>query len=438
MPWFQSKFPISTAEKVSVERHLDWWIGHFGQDRLFDFTPIDLRSFEHLDTRLDEFDQLQQLVEFVAEYLPSIDNINFQIVDLETPFPEATGKPAPFILREQLANIEETVSQIAVSLMSIYLSNLEEDSDVAWTDWMPELAAALCGFGVAQANSSMSIESMSFGEWSYTKQIRYRLVPARIFGVILAYVAWLTELEKPRWSLQLRPDALTPFKSALQYLRKTADSTLVVNGERRIFDNPKNDQLLSQFQGETETVRLAIAQELFKNISMDAGGASLQSSSLSPLLIDASDDIRSFACACIEGLESISTRELGLIADLTTDKNSNIRSQAILAIAKHAPPGGPDQFNIRRHLQDSSQQVVDAAVYAASRLQIQDNRILDQLSRTLQRALNQSPFPSLVATCRALEAITGDAASLIQDLVDADQIHEALDALRVARNETPQ
>ncbi|MGI9516198.1 MAG: hypothetical protein ACR2NP_04065 [Pirellulaceae bacterium] len=431
-----TRFPLTTAEKVEIEYHLDWLLRHFGAEPIYDrqpFTPVD-PQFRVFATRAGI--DLEQALEWVRELLP-FDTDGCELVLM------ADGETCPDhpdmikITAHEATDHEELVAHIACHLSARYLHRLPQHKlERTIPDRLMDLIPVYFGLGILCANTALKFSQYSVGESAYHHYRKSRSVEARVFGSTLAYLAGEREERKIAWARYLTPDARVPFKQTLRYLRKTNDSLFSSKFSTEVFGNTNDGQLIGKLPGATAGTQYGILQQLFFN-TLEISPAETQQrlASLMPQLPDLlgmrDKDVAMMASHVASHFESLDEPVIAALKDQMMERDPELRIAALNAITTVATPGQLKPWELRSFLRESDMRLVNAAAMGLVQRGEKAEELSTDLLAAIKRMASQGVSDFLVHLCGALVTICGEPDHRLQEYFnqDPDLLADALSAV---------
>ncbi len=436
-----TRFPITTAEKVEIEYHLDWMLRHFGAEPVYKAETLTSRSPEIRKFASPAGIDCDAALDWLADYLP-FDNSGCELLimgeDEYCPDDPDIIKITP----HEAADIEELVAHIACHLSGRYLrrlpaTELERTIPLRLKDFVP----VYFGLGVFCANTSLKLSQYSVGESHYHQYRKSRAVEARSFGAALAYLAWERNDRHVSWARSLRPDARVPFRQTLRYLRKTNDSLFNTRIATAVFANENDVQLISLLEQATPSVQFAILQQLFFNtLEVSPRTTSQRLGPLLPqlpMLLRSSDkDICKMACHLAGHVDRLDDPAITALKELMADRDPEVRMAALATISLVAAPEQLNPWELRSFLHDSDMRLVNAAALGLVQRGQQAEELSPDLLTAIRRLAGSDLNDLLVHVCGALTIICGgDPDQQLQSYFnkDPDLLEEALQAVQTWR-----
>ena len=419
------RFPLSTAEKVEIEYHLDWMLKQFGAEPIFarePFTPAEpeFRTFV-TPAGIDP----QQALEWVRDQLPfGTDGCELVLMGEGETCPDHPDMIK--ITAHETTDHEELLAHIACHLSARFLHSLSaEKLERTIPRRLMDLIPVYFGLGILCANTALKFSQYSVGEASYHDYRKSRSVEARVFGSTLAYLVNERDQRKVAWSGYLRPDARVPFRQTLKYLRKSGDSLFSSKYATEVFANRDNTQLIGKLPGGSSGTQYGILQQLYFN-SLELTPA-LTQQQLAPLmsrlpdLLHAGDkDVATMAVHVASHFESLDDRVITALKDRMMDRDPDVRIAALHAITTVANPGQLKPWELRTFIRESDMRLVDAAAVGLVQRGEQAEELSNDLLAAIRRLANHGVSELLVHLCGALVTTCGEPDTRLQEYFNQD------------------
>ena len=440
MSWFKTKHPLTVEEQVELESHLHWLIQHLAPAARQMLTAS---SQDIAQLGLASPEDAPKLEEFVREFL-GLEVPTFHVLaidddeDLDQPHFHSL-KQTVFLRQSQLLNLEESASHIANYLCAHYLDHVFHDapSNDAFFDsgWLPELVAAYRGMAVMMANSTVKSSYTNDGTMEYMLHIRYRFVPARIFGSFLAYLMQFGMTNDIALS-ELCLDARDACKRTLKYLQKSGTTLLDSRGDSEIFQTSDLNLLAEQLHSPGLTTRLAAVKQVQKLVLEGAPIPEKNARFIEGLirqLEEPSELLRLNACELLGRYEHLPEPHLLQVSSLLYDESHEVRALAMRLLNQQGDRGNVDPFRTIQLLQDESILVAHLAAEGAIVFGIEDPELDTRLMVLFQRHIKDADHALTVQYAHMLNLAMEDLDQVMEDFFDEEFLNFAKSFVREAR-----
>lgn len=270
---FNSTVPLSTLEKVWVERRMCHFAATFGLPRMLGASTIPPND-EFFPDPYDQSDEdARQVFLRICRFM-RVDAAAFQFEVFDDPesLPQVEvldrdGQKILRIARDHLADRERMIATIARHLAhdmlggSLCLDGIANDIAL-----VVDLLPVYLGLGVFVANATAPLyyDMPQYYAGSNPTWLSNRdgLLPSRMLGYALALVAYLQNEHSPPCTKYLRLDAATAFKTSLRYLQRTDDTVFKTHNPLIAGKTLSVQQLLKWLSHESSTFRMAALWEI--------------------------------------------------------------------------------------------------------------------------------------------------------------------------------
>lgn len=228
--WFAPKCPVDTQEKAWTETRMHWLAERFGIDRLLQAEVILPTEQFFPDPYQGTPDDVRDFFVRLCGYM----EIDPQSLDLEIrPNEELPGASGQYQTGERaLIRVAESELAEPQRLLAVLAHELAHElllgggllaPNVPDHEWITDLLPVYLGVGVFAANSVVTEQYETTGNWHWWSVGKLGYLPPRVFGYALALFAFLRDEPVPAWAEHLRLDVYSALKVGLRYLQKTND-----------------------------------------------------------------------------------------------------------------------------------------------------------------------------------------------------------------------
>ena len=440
MSWFKTKHPLSVEEQVELESHLHWIIQHLppAAKKMLTKSSQDIAQLG-----LATPDDAPKLESFVREFL-ELELPTFHVLaiddneDLDQTHFHSLKKTV-FLRQSQLLNLEESASHIANYLCAHYLDHVFHDAPrndaFFYSGWLPELVAAYRGMAVVMANSTVKSSYANDGTMEYMTHIRYRFVPARIFGSFLGYLMHFGMTDKiPGAELCL--DARDACKRTLKYLQKSGTTLLDSRGDSEIFQSSDLNLLAEHLHATGVTTRLAAVKQVQKLV-LEGAPIPEQNAKLVEGLIrqldERNEQLRLNACELLGRYEHLPEPHLHQVSSLLYDESHEVRALAMRLLNQQGERGNVDPCRTIDLLQDESILVAHLAAQGAIVFGFEDPELDRRLMVLFQRHIKDADHGLAFQYAHMLNLAMEDLDQVMEDFFDEEFLNFAKSFVREAR-----
>jgi hypothetical protein len=247
MSWFAPKCPVAGKEKDWIEAMVQWILNEFDHKPLADVAVI-LPTPEFFPDRYSEDgDDVRTLVDRVCSYMNEdparieLDLCYDEGRELRHRLPsfESSGRGAAgsfqkgegkCVIKISAAYLRDPMSLVAIVAHELghvlLLGDERITRETKGHEHLTDLLTVFLGLGIFNANSAFRFTQWGGGGKQGWEAKRLGYMSENMFGYALALFAWLRGETKPHWSKYLEGNVKYYFKSALNYLEKTGDSSV--------------------------------------------------------------------------------------------------------------------------------------------------------------------------------------------------------------------
>ena len=422
---FSAKCPVETYEKAWTESRMRWLADQFGIDRMLraqvvvptgEFFP---EPFEH------SFESVRRLMDRLCGYM-AIDSatLGLEICD-DDQLPGAAGHYDPNgqttirIAESQLHDPERLVATLVHELShEILLGGGLLKRTIADHEWITDLLPVFLGIGIFGANATVRHEVKQVGggyRWKIGKQ---GYLTSRVFGYAFALFAFMREEDEPDWASHLRPDARTPFREGMRFLRKSEDCFFHPNTIRLNRERLSTDQLAFRLKSVSPTVRLSSLWE-FKERS-ECGPSIV--TAVATCLDDRDPAISSAAAETLATFGSAASSAGPRLIGALSDHRDQMRISAVRALgALRCDPNNvvPELVAL---LDDPNSKVAVEAALALGQFGESASPSIRRILTVMQIALNRCNHALVDALAHAMVSIAADPTREIRDFLESDPV----------------
>ncbi len=409
--WFLPRCPVSTQDKVWVERRMLWLVDKFGIERLRD-TVVVLPTPEFFpDPYQGDEPSAHACFKRVCQYMGVDASAVSLVVSEDWAMPDAAGlyeqqlRSNIYISRSQLVQPTRLLATLAhelaheILLKGSYLTREASDHE-AVTDLLP----VFLGLGIFAANATVESTTFSAGQMTYFSINRQGYLSSIVIGYALAVFAFLREERHPLWARHLRTDARVSLREGLRYLYRTGDTIIAPSRVHGIQPTPNTDAITAHLSHRSPTYRLSALRDVFE---LDTPPAELLESVILRLK-DSNQDVQYHAITAIGRFGQAASVAVPDLIMVCWYGEARMRLAAVNAIGTMAVCPGQVVPVLASMLAEKSEDVVAAAASALANFRDAAESAVPQLLQALERSASVNNAYAIDALITSIQAICID------------------------------
>ena len=438
---FAASCPLSTNEKVWVERRMRWFADQFGIDRMRNARVI-LPTDEFFPDRYEADEaSARKCLDRMCAYM-SIDPATITLEVLEDD--QMIGAVGTYEMREQ-SNICIAMSQLGYpdQLMSTLAHELAHElllkikrlsPDTSDHEQMTDLLPVFLGSGIFIANATVVVTSGEMGTLHFWHETKHGYLNSITLGYALALFAFVRGERRPAWAKYLRTDALATFRQGLRYLNNTGDSLFHPDTIDKKAKTPTPKSVAMSLCHNRPTIRLSALRDIIEY--------RMESIELLPLVEqcfkDPDSDVQYVAVAALAVFGASAERTIPVLIQAAMQGSAEVRAAAAAALGDIGTCPSEVVSALGVILGDLEVNVVAAAATALAKYGEAATPALPRLLAAIELAASVTHDDLLSYLVAALQIIHPNARRAIRDHLqgrDPEGLRLALSLLREQRGE---
>ncbi len=421
--WFSPRCPLGTWEKTWTEVRMRWLAEQFGIDQLLG-APVVTPTEEFFPDPYDgDAAGARRLLDFLCGFMGVAPGSVSLEVCADVQLPGAAGHYDPSgrktirVAESQLGDPERLLATLAHELAhEILLGRKLLDPNAPDHELVTDLLPVFLGVGLFAANATVRASAGFSGGWSWWQVARQGYLPSRVFGYALALFAFARGEDDPAWAVHLRPDAASPLREGLRYLRKTEDTLFHPDTAGRPRGPAGPAELLLRLRQGRASARLAALWELREQAVATADAAE----AVAACLADRDPDIPGEAARSLAVMGPVASGAVPLLIRALRSPRAATRAGAACALG--APGLQPDEAvaELCALLDDRDCAVVDEVMRALVAFGRRAEAASAQLLGLLSEALIECDHPRAALVASTLLAVVPDPGRRVREFFAHD------------------
>ncbi len=405
---FPASCPLSTNEKVWVERTMRWFADQFGIERMRNARVILPTDEFFPDPYAADFFSARKCLDRMCAYM-DIDptTITLEILEDEQMVGAAgvyeIGEQSNIcIAMRQLVHPDHLLKTITHELAHELLLKIKRLSpDTSDHEQMTDLLPVFLGTGIFIANATITSTSGNEGSNYYWTVSKQGYLSSITLGYAFALFAYVRGERRPAWAKYLRTDALATFRQGLRYLNNTGDSLFHPDTIDKKTETPTPKSVAMCLCHNRATVRMSALWDILE-FRIDA-------IELLPLVEycfqDPDTDIQRIAVIVLTVFGASAERTIPTLIQAAMQGNPSVRAAAATALGDIGTCPSEVVFALGVVLGDLDGNVVAAAAMALAKYGEAATPALPRLLAAIELAASVTDQQVLVYLLAALQIL---------------------------------